>query len=141
MRRAYSIAAVLLAASCSEPASLVTVTEARVIATNSSAAAYFTLTNSGGSDRLLAVDALGAGNVSLHETSMEGGVMRMRAVDGGIAVGQGDTVKFTPYGRHAMIELDRPLDSTRPLKLRFQFERQGVVTVEAPVSGPLEGAN
>jgi periplasmic copper chaperone A len=141
MLRHLWIATALFAASCSDPAPLVTVTEARVIATPASAAAYFTLTNSGGDDRLLAVEAPGTGEATLHETSMDGGVMRMRPIDGGVEVAKGEAVRFTPYGKHVMIMLNRPLDPTKPVRLRLTFEEQGIVTVDAPISSPGGMAN
>lgn len=135
LRRSW-IAAALLAASCSEPAPLVTVTDARVIATPASAAAYFTLTNSGGDDRLIAVEAPTAGEAALHETIMDGSVMRMRPIEGGVEVTKGEPVRFTPYGKHVMILLTRPLDPAEPVQLRLTFEEQGIVTVAAPISSP-----
>lgn len=136
LRRLPIAAAALLSASCSEPEPLVTVTDARVIATPASAAAYFTLTNSGGDDRLLSVEAPGAGQASLHETSMDGGVMRMRPIGGGVEVTKGETVRFTPYGKHVMIMLARPLDPAKPVRLRLTFEEQGIVAIEAPIASP-----
>ena len=128
--------ALLLTAGCSEPAPLITVSDARVIALDSSAAAYFTLANSGGADRLVSVAAPG-GQASLHETTMDNGIMRMRALEGGIAVPAKGRVLLSPSGRHVMIEaLSKPLAPGSSIKLTLKFERQGAVTVSAPVSGP-----
>ena len=138
MKLALSLlGAALLAACDSEPAPLVTVREARVIALPTSAAAYFTLANSGGGDRLLSVDAGQAGKASLHETSMGGGIMRMRSLHQGIEIPARGRVLLSPSGRHVMIEgLAAPLADGARLRLMLRFERQGVVMINAPVSGP-----
>ena len=131
------LAAGLLAACQAEAAPLVTINDARVIALPASAAVYFTLTNSGGRDRLVAVDAPGVGQASLHETSMAGGIMRMRGLGGGIEVPAGATVPLSPSGKHVMIQgLVRPLSASSTIRLTLKFERQGTVTIDAPVGGP-----
>lgn len=136
MLRLFAIVAAFLVAACGEEKPLITVTQARVIGTPASAAAYFTLNNSGGADRLMAVETPGVGQASLHETSMEGGIMRMRPVTGGVEVGKGQAVRFSPYGRHIMIMLDRPIDPAKPVTLKLVFERQGAVMVDAAIQTP-----
>lgn len=139
MRTAISLLAPLLLGACSaEPKPLVTVNDARVIALpTSAAAAYFTLANSGGGDRLLTVDAPGVGRASLHETSMDGTIMRMRAIDGGIEVPARGQVRLSANGKHVMIrDLKAPLAAGSTVNLVLTFERQGAVKVAAPVRGP-----
>ncbi len=138
MRAAVPILTALALCACrSDPPALVTVNDARVIALPTSAGAYFTLANSGGGDRLLSVEAPGVGQASLHETSMAGGIMRMRPIDAGIAVPANGRVTLGPGGQHVMIErLARPLTDGSTVKLNLRFQRQGVVTISAPVSGP-----
>ena len=133
----FLLAATLLTACNAEPAPLVTVSETTVIALPSSAAVYFTLANSGGRDRLLSVDAEGVGKASLHETSMDGDIMRMRAIDGGIEIPARGRVRLSASGRHVMIQnLARPLVAGSSISLTLRFERQGLVEIAAPVSGP-----
>ena len=133
----FLLASSTLAACTAEPAPLVTVSEARVIALPSSAAVYFTLVNSGGRDRLLSVTADGVGKASLHETSMEGDIMRMRPIDGGIEVPARGRVALSANGRHVMIQdLEGPLTAGSSIRLTIGFERQGKVTIVAPVGGP-----
>ena len=138
MRVAVVALAFMLCAACqSEPLPLVTVNDARVIALPTSAAAYFTLANSGGDDRLVAVTAPGLGPASLHETSMADGIMRMRDLSNGIAVPAGATVPLSPSGKHVMIQgLARPLAQGASVRLTLTFERQGAVTINAPVGRP-----
>ena len=131
------LAATLLTACNAEPPPLVTVSEAKVIALPRSAAVYFTLANSGGRDRLLSVAAEGVGKASLHETSMDGDIMRMRPIDGGIEIPARGRVRLSANGRHVMIlGLARPLTARSSIKLTLRFERQGAVTIAAPVGGP-----
>ena len=133
----FLLAATLLTACNAEPAPLVTVSEATVIALPTSAAVYFTLANSGGRDRLLSVDAEGVGKASLHETSMDGDIMRMRAIDGGIEIPARGRVRLSANGRHVMIQdLATPLAVGSTVRLKLRFERQGLVEIAAPVSGP-----
>ncbi|MEO5577969.1 MAG: copper chaperone PCu(A)C [Sphingomicrobium sp.] len=131
------LAATLLTACNAEPPPLVTVSEATVIALPSSAAVYFTLVNSGGRDRLLSVGAAGVGKAGLHETSMDGDIMRMRAINGGIEIPARGRVRLSANGRHVMIQdLARPLTAGSSIRLTLRFERQGEVAIDAPVSGP-----
>lgn len=138
MMRAFAFVVLPVLAACSaEPAPLVTVSEARVIALPTSAAAYFTLANSGGRDRLLSVGAGGVGRASLHETSMDGAMMRMRSLDGGIEIPARGQVRLTSNGKHVMIQnLLRPLAAGSNIRLTLRFERQGAVEIAAPVGGP-----
>ncbi|MEO7411478.1 MAG: copper chaperone PCu(A)C [Sphingomicrobium sp.] len=131
------VAALLLGGCAGEPAPLVTINDARVIALPTSAAVYFTLANSGGRDRLLSVDASGVGRASLHETSMDGAIMRMRSVEGGIEVPARGQVRLTANGKHVMIQdLAQPLAAGSNVRLTLRFERQGIVAIAAPVGGP-----
>ena len=51
-----------------------------------------------------------AAKVSLHRTSMAGGVMRMAPVSGGLTVPPGGTATLAPAGYHMMLEgLTKPL--------------------------------
>lgn len=139
MRTAIILLAATLLGSCAakEPAPLVTVSEVRVMALPTSAAAYFTLANSGGRDRLLSVAAEGIGNATLHETAMDGDVMRMRTIDDGIEIPARGRVLLSAGGKHVMIHnLARPLAAGSKIRLSLRFERQGMVQVSAPVAGP-----
>ncbi len=138
MKAAVAMLTLMLLTACqSDPPPLVTVNDARVIALPNSAAAYFTLANSGGDDRLISVEAPGVGQASLHETSMADGIMRMRDLGQGIEVPAGATVLLSPSGKHVMIQgLARPLSQGSSIRLNLKFERQGSVVVNAPVGSP-----
>ena len=127
-------ALLLLLASCAPPAPALHVDNARIVPAGASAAAYLDLANDGGADRLVAVEAPGIGEASLHSTTMEGGIMRMRPLPDGLAVGGGATVKLAPMGTHIMIEgLSRRLVVGEHVPLVLKFERQGEVRTEALV--------
>jgi len=64
-----------------------------------------------------------AGVTQVHEMKMEGGVMKMAEVKGGLDLPAGKTVELKPGGYHVMLmDLKEPLakDSTVPLTLVFK---------------------
>jgi copper(I)-binding protein len=74
---------------------------------------------------LVAASSSAAKSVEIHESSMEGGVMRMRAVRK-IDLGPGKPVELKPGGYHIMLmELARPLAKGGKVPLRLTFEQQG----------------
>ena len=136
LRPTAALAALLLA-SCGGggPKPSITIGEpwARAAAPGrTSTAAYFTIANSGGEDRLLSVTST-AGEVSLHSTSMDDGVMRMRPVEA-LDIPAGTTVRLEPGGTHAMVTgLKQPLAAGSALPLDLTFERSGELRVNASV--------
>ncbi len=63
-----------------------------------------------------------AGVVEVHEMKMEGDIMKMRAVPGGLDLPAGKTVVLTPGGYHMMLmdlKSALPKDSSVPLTLVF----------------------
>jgi copper(I)-binding protein len=106
------------------------------------AAAYLDLT----SDRNLAVVAAGspaAGRVEMHSMTVDGGIMRMRALPR-IDLPAGKTVKLSPGGMHLMLlDLKQPMKAgdTVPLVLSLQPAGAGqssltTLTVQAEVRAP-----
>jgi copper(I)-binding protein len=70
---------------------------------------------------LVAVDSPLAAKVQLHSMNMDGGVMRMRALEK-IELPAGKTVKLAPGGLHVMLyDIKQPLEAggTVPLTLTF----------------------
>ena len=108
------------------------------IAGQPSAAVYLTVTNAGrGDDRLLGVSSPAAKSATLHSSSSEGGVMRMRALRDGLAVPAGATVKLEPSGNHAMLTgLSAPLAPGTSFPLDLRFERSGERQVQVRVLDP-----
>jgi copper(I)-binding protein len=68
------------------------------------AAAYVTIDNRGGADKLAGVRST-IGQATLHESTMEGGVMRMRPIDPGegLDVPSNGTLRQAPAGAHVKI--------------------------------------
>lgn len=97
-------------------------------------AAYLTMAAAGGAaDRLLSASSPAAGRVELHTHILDGDIMKMRRVDD-IAVGDGKTVLLQPGGMHIMlIDLKEPLKHGDIVKLTLNFEKAGVIAVDAPV--------
>ena len=89
--------------------------------------------------QLVSISTPVAGVVEVHEMKMEGDVMRMRAVQGGLQLPAGKTVQLKPGGYHVMLmDLKTPLlkDTTVPLTLVFK-DSKGVQTtteLKVPVS-------
>ena len=80
-----------------------------------SSAAYLSITNHGGAaDRLLAVESSLARKTELHTMDVTNGVMKMRQIDGGIAIPAGKTIQLAPGGFHVMlIGLKVPLNADK----------------------------
>lgn len=101
------------------------------------AGGYLTIENKGAaSDRLIGGSAEIAGKFEIHEMAMDNGVMKMRALDKGIAIDAGKTVKFAPGGYHLMLEdLKGPLKQGDKVPVTLQFEKAGKVSISLDVQG------
>ncbi|WP_164156735.1 copper chaperone PCu(A)C [Sandarakinorhabdus rubra] len=101
-------------------------------------AGFMVITNSGlRADRLLAVETQAATRADLHGTISDGGVMRMRAQAGGVAVPAGGRVAFTPGGLHVMfIGLKGPFPVGSTVSARLRFAGAGTVDVRFRVVPP-----
>jgi copper(I)-binding protein len=89
------------------------------------AAAYVTIDNKGGADRLTNVRST-MGEATLHETSMDNGVMRMRPIDPeqGLSVPSNGKLQLAPGGAHVMIMgLKQPLKAGDDFGLTLQFAK------------------
>lgn len=96
------------------------------------AAGYLTLTNTGKApERLLGADIPDVARVEIHQMSMNGGVMRMRAVSGGLLIGPGQTVTLAPGGYHLMlIGPKHPFAVGDHVMGTLRFEHAGSVKVD-----------
>jgi len=62
---------------------------------------------------------------------MDGGVMRMRKLAGGLALPAGETVTLAPGGYHVMfIGLKAPFRAGDSVPVTLDFQKAGSVTVE-----------
>ncbi|MGH6951490.1 MAG: copper chaperone PCu(A)C [Vitreimonas sp.] len=99
------------------------------------AAGYLTIVNdSGADDRLMSATSPRAERVEVHDMSFEGGVMRMRAVEDGLAVPAGTMVALEPGGQHLMFHGVRaPFAEGERIPVTLKFAQAGDVSVELPV--------
>ncbi len=99
-------------------------------------AAYLSIKNRGGADRLLRVESNIAQAVELHESMMENDIMTMRPVSF-IEIPAGGEVELKPGGLHIMlIGLNEALEPGAKVQLTLVFEKAGNLTVEAEVRAP-----
>jgi periplasmic copper chaperone A len=109
---------------------------------------YFTIENKGSApDKLVGVSGDIAGKIEVHEMTTIDGVMKMRAVDKGLAIDPGKTVKLAPGGYHLMMmDLKNPLKQGDRVPVTLEFEKAGKVQVTLDVQGvgapgPAAGGN
>ena len=97
--------------------------------------AFITLLNTGNvPDRLVSASSAIAERVELHTHIMDGNVMRMREVEGGIPLAPGEMVKLQPGGFHIMLlGLKQGLTAGSRFPLTLTFEKAGSVQVDVPV--------
>ena len=100
------------------------------------AGGYVTLVNSGSvGDRLVGASIPQAGRAEIHSMSMEGGVMKMAPVEGGLAVEPGKTVELKPGGLHLMfLDLKDGLKAGDTVAGSLTFEKAGTVPVTFSVA-------
>lgn len=95
-------------------------------------AAFFIIQNAGDTgDRLIAAEADVAARVELHTHEEDAnGVMRMREIEGGIAVPAAGGHMLRRGGDHVMfMGLTRPLEQGETIPVTLIFERAGPVEV------------
>jgi periplasmic copper chaperone A len=96
-------------------------------------AAYFTVTDPAGTDRLVALSTPAATSAELHESFSDNGVMKMRPV-AGLTLDQGKPVSLAPGGYHVMLTgLKQPLKAGDSFPLTLKFEHAAPVTITVPV--------
>ncbi|MGI2033550.1 copper chaperone PCu(A)C [Rhizobium panacihumi] len=100
---------------------------------------YLKITNAGDADRLVSASSERASSVEFHEMKMNGTVMEMRELQGGIAVPARSTVELKPGGYHVMfMNVAKPFKEGEMVKATLVFEKAGPVDVEFAV-GPVAG--
>jgi len=91
-------------------------------------------------DRLTGAATIAAARVDLHVTQEDGGVVRMRRVEG-LEIAGGENFAFEPGGAHIMLSgLKAPLREGDAFALTLQFETAGPVTIEVAVGSVAAGA-
>ena len=98
------------------------------------AGGFMKIDNKGGTDLLVSASSPIAGEVQLHEMSMEGNVMKMRQVKD-IPVPAGGAVELKPGGMHLMfIDIKAPLATGETVPVKLKFAKAGEVEVKMPVN-------
>lgn len=99
------------------------------------AAGYMTITNKGtAADRLVSASSPAAGTVEIHEMKMQGGIMKMRELAGGLPIEAGNTAALAPGGNHLMlVELKAPLKQGDKVPVTLNFEKAGKVEITLDV--------
>lgn len=108
----------------------------RATAPNAPAAGGFLVIENKGDapDRLTSISTPAAGEVQIHEMSMNQDVMRMRELTDGLEIPAGATVKLKPGGYHLMlIKPAAPLVAGQKVRMRLSFERAGRAEVDFAV--------
>ena len=93
-----------------------------------------TITNNGTTpDRLTCVSSDASAQCQIHTMTMEGGVMKMRPVEGGLEIKPGETVTLKPSGLHVMFSTSSTrCNRARRSRRRSSSRKPGTVDVELP---------
>jgi copper(I)-binding protein len=140
VRVALAFVAAVLAGACGTSDAPLAVSEAWVRAMPPGAtttAAYLSIENHSREPRVLAsVTSPQFARAELHETRMDDGVARMRAVDS-LALAPGERVALAPGGLHLMLfDPVRALGPGERVRLRFTLADGWIVEVDAEVRAP-----
>jgi periplasmic copper chaperone A len=93
---------------------------------------YMKITNTGTApDRLVGGTTDIAKSFEVHEMKMDGGVMKMREIAGGLEIKPGQTVTLDPSGYHVMfVGLKDQLKQGSRFKATLEFAKAGKVDVD-----------
>ena len=107
-------------------------------AQSGTSAVYMTLVNEGReAERLIRARTELAEVAEIHETRMEGEVMKMQHLPDGLEIPAGGEVELKPGGYHIMlIGLKRDLNEGDRFTVVLEFEKRGPLTVEVQVRQP-----
>lgn len=96
---------------------------------------FVTIVNAGNeADKLIGGSFALAGRTEVHEMTMDGDVMKMRQLEGGLDIPAGATVELKPGSYHLMfMKLTAPLEAGTNVRGSLVFEKAGEVPVEFAV--------
>ena len=136
----HHVATALLALSATLAQAQTTVKDAWVRGTvpQQKATGLFASITSPAGGKLVSGSSPAAGVVEVHEMSMDGNVMKMRAVAGGLDLPAGKTVELKPGGYHVMLmDLKQQLKEGDSVPVTLVFEgkdgRKESVELKTPV--------
>lgn len=107
------------------------------------AAGYMTIVNNGKQDdRLLSASAGISAIAQLHDMKMDGDVMKMAEMAGGIVIPAGGSAVLKPMSLHIMfMGLKAPVREGESFEATLTFEKAGSITVDFEVMAPTAGMN
>ena len=99
--------------------------------------AYLSIANTGSAaDSLTGASSAAATDITLHQMRMNGNVMEMSAVEGGLAVPAGGSVALDPMGYHLMLTgMTQPFAEGECVQMVLHFAKAGDIAVELNVGG------
>lgn len=99
------------------------------------AAGYLTIKNTGSeADRLIGGTTNFAEIVEVHEMKIDGEIMRMREIEGGLEIPAGREVTLKTGGLHIMfMKLKEQMKEGDTHKVTYQFEKAGSIELDLPV--------
>lgn len=103
---------------------------------NAPAAGGFLKVHNGGAadDKLISASSPAAARVELHEMAVVDSIMKMREVEGGIALPAGQDTELKPGGLHIMLmDLKQPFTEGESIPMTLTFEKAGKVDVTLKV--------
>jgi periplasmic copper chaperone A len=134
-----AVAASVALTGCSKPDEL-TVSGAVVrLSANPKAtsAGYFTIKGGPADDRLLSVSSPVVIRIEMHESAMQGGMMTMKPLTGGVAVPARTDVKFEQGGKHIMLfDINPGMTAGKTIQLTFVFASGLQLLAYAPLRAP-----
>ena len=133
---AFCIAICLSAAARASSDTPIMISDLVVRATTSSAgasAAYVTIHNHADeADRLIGASIGIAKKVEIHEMTLDGDVMKMREIKGGLLIPAKGEARLAKGGNHLMlIGLTAPIIMGQSYDISFEFEKAGIITKTA----------
>ncbi len=102
--------------------------------------AFMQIENAGAAtDRLIAVETEVAKHAALHTHIMDGDIMKMRPVEGGIEIPPKGMAMLKPGGQHVMLMgLKAPLEEGDGMMMKLTFEKAGSIEIMVIVQSPTE---
>ena len=103
-----------------------------------SAGGYLTISNAGSApDTMTGATTEAATDALLHTMNMNGSVMEMAPMAGGLALPPGSTVALSPMGDHLMLTgMEQPFVTGQCVQMVLHFAKAGDLPIELTIGGP-----
>lgn len=97
--------------------------------------AYMNISNNGETPvTMIGAETTKAGDVTLHRSKVDGDLVTMEYVEGGLTIPAGETVSLEPRGYHLMLEdLDRGLVRNESVAMTVFFEEAEAVSIKLQI--------